>query len=41
MQAHAPESAFTRTTNPLVTGGSVVALKYAGGEREVAREQCA
>lgn len=31
MQAHAPESAFTRTTNPLVTGGSVVALKYAGG----------
>jgi len=31
MQAHAPESAFTRTTNPIVTGGSVVALKYAGG----------
>jgi len=25
------ESAFTRTTQPMVTGGSVVALKYAGG----------
>ena len=27
----ANESAFTRTTSPMVTGGSVVALKYAGG----------
>ncbi len=35
-----PESASTRTTQPIVTGGSIVAIKYAGGVMVAADTLC-